>query len=272
MTRVRIVQLGPLQEQLNLREVVIKANRSQGQYIFHLAAPLEHVGEPTEYDGQYKFDLLADHLQSKRGNDTAQILIGVTDHAIYDQMFSAVNSELTCILISTADIEEDKVIQKTSRAGYVLFEIGAHLLTIEYRKLKKPKIKGEPEDCAKPWHKERLTCIFDWDEERRHTGQKIASPKMCAISSALLYEAGVAQTLIDATTNLVRAGLTPIRTFLRNQARDPITILILAALLGSVAGLKVFSTVSWWLQPYILLSLALAVLLPYRFWQLSRNK
>ena len=268
---VKIVQLGPLHEQLNLKGVVNKANRSQGQYIFHLADPLEYLPEPTEDEGhQYKFDLLADLLQSKRGNDTAQVLIGVIDHAIHDQMFSALNSELTCILISTADIEEGNVTQKTSMAGYVLFEIGAQLLTIEYRHLR--KIKSEPEECAEPWHKKRLTCVFDWDEERKYTGQKIASPKICEVCRGLLYKAGVGPTVIDATTSLVRAGLTPIQKFLTNQTRAPIIILILGALLGNVSGLKVFSTVSWWLKPYTSLSLALVILLLYGFWRFSRNK
>lgn len=271
MEHVRIVQLGrPLHEQLSLKEVVNKANRSQSHYIFHVADSLEYLDEPTEDDGsQYKFDVLAALLQSKRGSDTAQVLIGVTDHEIYDQIFSAVNSDLTCILISTADIDEDNVIQKTSAAGYVLFEIGAQLLTIEHRNL--CNIKSNPEDCAKPWHKERRTCVFDWDEERKHTGKKIASPKICEMCRALLYKAGVAESLIDATTSLVRAGLTPIRTFLKNQARDPVITLILGALLGNVAGLGMFSTVSWWLKPYTLLSLALVALCLYRFWQFNRK-
>lgn len=266
MSQVRIVQIGPLHEQLNLKEVVNRANRSQGHYIFHLADPLEYLEEATKDGDQYEFDYLANLLKSKRGNGTAQVLIGVTDHTIFDQMFSAVDSEHTCILISTADIEEDKVIQKTSPAGYVLFEIGAQLLTIEYRNLK--KIKREPECCEEPWHKERRTCVFDWDEERKHTGKKIASPKLCKMCQALLYKADVAPTLIYATTRLVRAGLTPFRTFLGNQARDPIITLILGALLGSVSGLSI----SGLKVIPIFLSLALVVLLLYQGWRFSRNK
>lgn len=270
MPDIKVVQLGPLHEQLNLRGVVNKANRSQGQYIFHLADPLEYLEESTEDEGQYKFDLLADHLQRKRGSDTAQVLIGVTDHAIHDQMFSALSSDFTCILISTADIEEGTITQKTSMAGYVLFEIGAQLLTIEYRRLR--EIKSEPEECAEPWHKERRTCLFDWDEERKHTGQKIASQKICVLCNSLLSKAGVGQTLIDATTGLARAGLTPVRTFLKNQVRAPIIMLISGALLGNFLGLEVFSTVSWWLKPYTWLSLALVVVLLYEFWRVSGNK
>lgn len=271
MAHVKIVQLGPLHGHLNLREVASKANGSQAHHVFHWDDDaILHLKDPTEDSGrQYSFAALADRLGSKRGAD-AEVLVGVTDHPIYDELYSAVTSDLRCIVISTADIEEVIDAESTSVAGYVLFEISAQLLTIEYRRL--ARIMPDPEKCCEPWHLERRSCMFDYDEERKHTGKKMAAPSLCKTCQALLYEAGVAESLQIDTLHIAKAGMTPILTVLRIVAKNPMALILFGAWLGHVTALEVLSKFPWWLQPETVILLALVGMVIRQYWKFSADR
>ena len=202
MTTVRLVELGPMRDGLDLARVAKRANRAQSLYHFLVGEPLSVPTEPDAGDGQYTFQELAGRL-TVRGVGSAQLLVGVTDHSIYDELFSAVDEDLSCILISTADIGDVIDADRTTAAGYVLFEIAAELLTIEYRRLTNQK--SDPTTCELPWHIVRKSCIFDYDSERKHTGEKMLKPDLCAACRSRLRDAGVAPS-VEAATLRARAG------------------------------------------------------------------
>ena len=212
MTTVRLVALGPLREGLDLARVAKSGNKAQALYHFVLGDPLTVIANPDADEGQYTFEALADRL-AVRQVGSAQLLVGVTDHSIYDELFSAVDEDLSCILISTDDIREVIDTDRTTAAGYVLFEIAAELLTVEYRRLTGQK--SDPAACELPWHVVRKSCIFDYDSERKHTGEKMLKPDLCDACRSRLRDAGVPPSVEAATLRLARAGLAPVRTAVR---------------------------------------------------------
>ena len=212
MTTVRIVQIGPLDEGLDLGRVAKRANKAQEQYEFALGDVVNVTTEPDEGDSQYSFEALAERLYVRR-EDGTQLLVGVTDLHIFDELFSAVDEQLSCVIISTADIQDVIDGDRTTPGGYVLFEIAAQLLTIEYRRM--AKWTCPPTTCGKPWHNTRQACIFDYDEERQHTGKKMLKPRLCPECKAILWKAGVASSIEAAALKIAGTGVTPIRTFVR---------------------------------------------------------
>ena len=175
--------------------------------------------------------------------DQTQLLVGVTDHALYDEMFSAVDETLSCVIVSTADIQEVIEADRTTASGYVLFEIAAELLTIEYRHLTKQS--SSPTTCEPPWHKVRRSCIFDYDEQRKHTGSKMLAPTLCPQCESLLNEAGVAPSIKLAATRIAKAGLAPIRAFLRRLVLNSWFTLLAGFVIGKfdlVWGLVVLAS------------------------------
>ena len=140
-------------------------------------------------------------------------MVGVTDHPVYDELFSAVARDLSCIIVSTADIGNVIDADRTTAAGYVLFEIAAELLTIEYRCLTTERF--DPAECKAPWHIARRSCIFDYDDERQHTGGKMLRPQLCEECKLRLRNAGVALSIERAVLRIARAGLAPFRAWLR---------------------------------------------------------
>ena len=193
--------------------MVRRANRAQKYYSFSLGEALSVPTDPDADDGQYTFGALADRLDA-RLDDGMQLLVGVTDHRVYDELFSAVGKNLRCIVVSTADIRDVIDGDRTTAAGYVLFEIAAELLTIEYRRLTNERF--DPTECATPWHKSRQSCIFDYDEEREHTGEKMLQPRLCPECESLLWRAGVASSIKTAALRMASAGLRPFLAFARH--------------------------------------------------------
>ena len=215
MTNVRIVKLGPIPEELALARVAKMANRPQEQYYFTVGDDLGVMTEPDAEREQYTCGTLAERLGVREG-DGADLLVGITDHRVYDELFSAVTEDLTCIIVSTADVRDVIDTDRTSMAGYVLFEIAAELLTIEYRRLARTGF--DPTVCGLPWHLVRKSCLFDYDDERKHTGEKILKPHLCAACQSLLRDAGVAPSIERAALRIAGAGLAPVRALLRRWA------------------------------------------------------
>ena len=100
-------------------------------------------------------------------------------------------------------------LQRTRRtpADYVLVEIAAQLLAIEYRRL--VELKPDPEDCALPWRRETRACVFDYCDNRADTGKKLMEPKLCDHCRAVLGDAHVRQSVIDASVGMVRSAVAP---------------------------------------------------------------
>ena len=251
MTTVRIVPLVPVRNGLDLDKVVRWANKAQEYYSFSLDEALGVTTDPDAEDEQYRFETLAARLDA-RSNDGTQLLVGVTDVHVYDELFSAVDQPLRRIIVSTADIRNVIDGDRTTAAGYVLFEIAAELLTIEYRRLTRETF--DPTECAAPWHRARQSCIFDYDEEREHTGEKMLQPKLCPTCKSKFWNAGVAESITNAALRMASSGLRPFDARVRRIVLSRWYTLV-AGIVASQVGIAY----GW---HYGLIALAVFILVP----------
>ena len=169
--------MGPPIPELDLSKVVSMANKSTDIFNFSLGDRINTVGSPDQ-DGQYGFSYLADNLKGNRAEKDLDVLIGVIDSQIYDELYSSTDEDNKCIIISVKNVKSILDRARKSYTDYLLCEIGAQLLAIELRRTKK-NISIVPEDCGQPWHKETKSCLFDYDENRDDTFKKLMSPQLC---------------------------------------------------------------------------------------------
>ena len=203
MKNVTLVQMGPLVPNFDLEKVRHMANKAQKVFTFTVGDQITTVGS-TDRDEQYKFNDLSQTLK-QRSEEDINVLIGVIDSKIHNELYSGVDGDNQLIIVSLADIRNMLQLSRKGYNDYVLCEIGAQLLAIEYRRIR--SISFDPEECGVPWHEETLSCLFDYDENRDHTYKKLMSPKLCAKCKALLAEANVGMSVQTACVNIVKAGL-----------------------------------------------------------------
>src|SRR5882762_5720488 len=133
MPRVEIVQMGSPIHSLNLQAVSRTANRVQSHFNFVVGDPINTIGEPYTDDGEYKVADLAGLLE-RRSQNEVESEVGITDAPLCEEFFSGVDSASKHIVISLAPIENLLPRINKSKADYVLLEIAAQLLTVEYRR------------------------------------------------------------------------------------------------------------------------------------------
>lgn len=211
MGHLKIVQMGPLIPEIDLSKVQRTANKAQKTFHFSIGDKIETIG-PSDVDGQYDFGRLEKLLKENRGESGVDIIIGVIDVGIYDELYSGIDENCKCIIISLYDIKATLERSRKSYVDYVLCEIAAQLLAIQYRRAM--KISVAPEDCEEPWHDETRSCLFDYDENRYHTFKKLMSPTLCAKCKALFTEANVSERIQSDCVKIVKSGIRPIRTTL----------------------------------------------------------
>lgn len=228
---VQMVWMGSQFPRLNLSDVVRVANKAQRSFHFRMGDAIETVGPPDQ-DGQYSFKSVAQLLQTTRVVDDAGIIVGVIDEQLFDELFSAVDEGCRYIIISICDIKGILNPSKKSYADYVLCEVAAQLLAIEYRRIK--GISADPKKCEPPWHLETKSCLFDYDETRRQTYKKMMWPQLCAPCSGLLSQANVPQRTQDACLSIVKKGIRPVRSALRDTSRRSSFWCFIGVLLGGV--------------------------------------
>lgn len=196
--------MGPLTSDLNLREVTKVANKSQKHFHFLLGNPLNSLGEP-DTEGEYKVADLAKLVEARRTQSCADIAVGVTDSPLYWELFSGIDSASNNVVISTSRTDPLLAKVNKSKAAYVLVEIAAQLLAIEYRRL--VDLSAEPEDCAPPWHGETKLCLFDYCGDPPQTVKKLITPKLCLQCLALLESANIQESIKKACLNLAKRGV-----------------------------------------------------------------
>ena len=86
-------------------------------------------------------------MKSRAEADGA-ILVGIVDATMGDEYFSAVNRDNYCILVSIDGVESILEKTRTTLQGYVLVEVAAQLLTIDYRQ--RADISVDPDECGPP--------------------------------------------------------------------------------------------------------------------------
>jgi hypothetical protein len=220
MPKVEIVRLGTLSDDLNLKAVEKTANRVQHHFQFVIGDPINHLGQPNE-DGEYSVADLAVLLDTRRLRNCAEFEIGVTDSPLCEELFSGVDSASNNIVISVANTDTLLAKINKSMAAYVVVEMAAQLLALDYRR--QTGLSVEPETCAPPWHEETRSCIFDYCGNRPHTVKKLMSPKLCSECEARLESANIRESVIQACRNMVKKAVyAKVRNVLRSILGDPI--------------------------------------------------
>ena len=230
MTTVRVVRMGPLVAACDEAWLVRAANRSQTFYHFEVGDPVPSLGTPDE-DGAYRIDDLIDILVQSRAEDGA-ILVGIVDATIGDEYFSALNRKNDCVLVSIDGVES--ILEKTGTTlqGYVLVEVAAQLLTIDYRQ--RADISVDPDECGPPWHGDTRQCLFDYCEKRDHSGKKLMAPNLCVRCHASLEKANVPQRVLAAATELFNKGVKrSLFNILGDITRNQLVMFLLGAVVGS---------------------------------------
>ena len=101
---VQMVWMGSEYPGLNLNDVVRVANKAQQTFQFTVGYKIETVGVQDK-DGQYSFGHLARLLKKTRRVDDVEIIVGVIDAMIYDELFSTTDEDDTCVIISVNDVD-----------------------------------------------------------------------------------------------------------------------------------------------------------------------
>jgi hypothetical protein len=136
------------------------------------------------------------------------IPVGIVDAQLGQQeLFSATDPAATCIIVSTHGTAS--LLDRTSKDvnAYVLVEIAAQLLTIEFRR--QLSLEVTPEECGPPWHNEIRVCLFDYCDDRSQTGRKLINPRLCDVCKGELAQANVRNSVIEACLTTVRKALRP---------------------------------------------------------------
>ena len=258
MPKVVIVQMGPLATGLNLKAVTKVANKGQKHFEFVLGDPT-NLGEPTE--GEYKVADLATLLEARRTQECVDIVVGVTDQPLYWELFSGIDGASNNIVITTAKPAASLLSRvNKSTSAYVLVEIAAQLLAIEYRRL--VDLSAEPEESALPWHLEPKTCLFDYCDDERQTIQKLITPKLCPQCLALLDSANVRESVKKACLSLAKRGVRPrFIQELRSVLGDPVGRFIFGGVFSLlvVAGLAKLGVDAFRVSLFLLVLLFLVI-------------
>ena len=206
MTNVKFVQMGPpdRDRDCDLTRVATLANRHQKHFEFTVSDPIQSLGAPLD-DGSYAVDRLVDVLLNNRAESAETLLVGVIDSEVGDKLFSSLDRENRCIIISIDDVDSILKATSTTLTGYVLVETAAQLLTLEYRR--RTNVSINPDDCGEPWHEETRECLFDYCEKREATGKKLMVPKLCSVCQALFDKANMPRSVLMAGTAIFNEGV-----------------------------------------------------------------
>jgi hypothetical protein len=167
------------------------------------------------------------------------------------------------IVISITPVEDLLPRINKSKADYVLLEIAAQLLTIDYRR--QTNLSAEPEVCELPWHKETRSCVFDYCDNPPHTLKKLMAPKLCSECLALFESANIRESVITASINIVKKAVyAKLINVLRGILSDPLG----RALFSGLFTLLIVETFGYFglshlSVAWLLLALLLAVILKH---------
>lgn len=203
---VVVVPLGAGSTELNLGKVVRTANRVQRHFHLSVERAIEHLGEPG-IDGEYRFDGLADLLKVGRDLSAGQVVVGVIDSILEtNELFSGVDEANCCIVVSTTGNDLPTLLAQHNRTfeSYILTEVAAQLLAIEYRR--HTGLSCDPAECGSPWHRDPRACLFDYCDDPHHTLKKLINPRVCDACAGILTEAGLQPHVIEACQAMVREG------------------------------------------------------------------
>jgi len=251
MVEVEIIHMGAPFRGLNLAEVVRIGNRAQKHFRFSLGDGIPNLGDPDD-EGKYNVDELVPLLKARRVLSTSEVFVGIIDSPLQDELFSAVDSTNNHIVVSIDDIAGILTQSNQSYLSYVLVEIAAQLLTIEYRRT--VGRSAPPTECEKPWHKPIRSCLFDYCDDRSQSRKKLIWGKLCDHCKASLSEANVRQTVIDACLDLVnKAVRTKLYAVLQAAVSNPFAQIVFS---GSVISLLILGLVQSGFQTWEIITVS----------------
>lgn len=257
---VGLVQLGNIEDKVNLHEVAIELNAAQDVYVFEVRDPLFNLPDPDRHEPgnpaaqpQYDANKLFSYLRAYRtpASDT-EIQVGVIKHKIYYNMYSLISPTNDAIIVTLRVPQIDQILQKARKtfSQYVELEIGAQLLALWYRRC--AKLSYAPEECGEPWHKARWNCLFDWYGLDPDNIGKLMAPQVCDQVKAMLAKVELPNRFIKPSLAIVKkATKTKWSVIISHLPDDPLFTLVCGALIGHLMSLS---------QQFILFSVLLTVL------------
>lgn len=264
MFNVQIIKMGPLPGEVNIDRIKKRGNNAQNYYSFTVGDEITSLGRPQK--GEYTADHLLGLLKRERGSGDIDVLVGVLDSPIHDDLFSAVDRDNKCIVISTQanNIRNIVIDCKTSIEAYVLVQIAAQLLTIEYRRA--TNTTADPEDCEPPWHAETKSCVFDYSDIVEHTGKKLIAPRLCESCKALLAESNIRGRLIRACMRIVNLAVRPkVYTLIRDVFESRVIGFLFSGWLGMILLNLLTPEIPLWILTVIILGIVgVGVFIQYR--------
>ena len=203
MPEIKLIQMGPCGEGVNLTKIKKYGNKAQPHYSFSVGDSLSELGPPNEH-GKYTVRQLLDLLLKVRNEENVDILVGVIDIPLVDDIFSSTDHSNGAIVVSTQSGNIRATISgiNSTIGAYVLMEIAAQILAIEFRRA--AEIHAEPENCEKPWHTETKSCVFDYSDNLPDTEKKLLNPRLCDSCRALLSENNIRASIQQACLRIVK--------------------------------------------------------------------
>lgn len=276
MQNVEVIQLGHLiKSQLSLEKVVKFANGAQSYFKFNLSNSITNIGDPNK-NGKYKTGFLTKLINDTKTDSKQDIRVGVIDYPLWGGLFSGINKDCNCIIISIHNI--DGIIKDTwsTYEAYVLTEIAVQLLTIKYRISKHLIVK--PEKLEKPWHRQTKSCLFDYCEIPAHTRRKLIAPNICDSCQESLSIANIPGPIKKACIEIFNSGVkTRFSTIFRVLPNNKIITVLFS---GSIGGLIIFFidkvfinyNISFIWIPIVILIILVLVMVPYKIHKDYTNK
>ena len=257
MVNVQIIKMGPLAQEFNIGRIKKRGNQAQNYYSFGVGDEITALGVPE--DGRYTADSLLKLLGQNRGSTDIDVLIGVVDCQIYDDLFSAVDKDNKCIIISTQANNIRGIVEKfkTTIEAYVLVQIGAQLLTIEYRRA--INTTADPEDCEPPWHEETRSCVFDYSDDFEHTAKKLIALSLCESCKALLTEGNIRFSVKSACIDIVNLG---VKTKLPALITEVLEKRVMGYLFSGLAGMALVDLSKTGIPLSVLFAIILGIIVP----------
>jgi len=260
MKSVQIIQVGGGDPIISLKLVRRIASMVQCYYNFHVGDAITNLGNPMD-DGLYSIKTLLNVLIDNRHSNEVSITVGITHCKLQYEMMSAVDPDNKAILITTDPDTIKEFIEdvKSNPTAYVLFELGAQLLTIDYRR--RTNLKVDSEECDLPWHPQPKGCVFDYCDNPRDTRMKLIKPNICDECTSYLESANVGGSAISACEKIIKISqeLTTLSK-LKSSAFNPIIMLFVGAILATVLNNWLMITFSPWLIICILIVVILSTL------------
>ena len=237
MPEAKLIQMGTLGHDSNITTIARYGNKAQDLYTFSIGDPICELDTPNS-DGKYTVTELLTKLLDARSEENIDILVGIVDMPLVDDIFSSTDPKNSAIIVSTQSglIRSTVTRVNSTIEKYILMEIAAQILAIAYRRA--AKINADPEDCEKPWHEQTKSCIFDYSDHLPDTAKKLVNPNICVSCKALFSEHNVGNSIQRSCRRIINlTRQSRWRNLLRDVARNPWFMVVFGGLLMNIVHL-----------------------------------